>query len=247
VNAMKGCPQPVEFHSEGDVWVHTMMAVAALESPAFAETFHEPFLTNERAAPWDAEEVLAVLLHDMGKPSTLQTPETHGVDRIRFNRHAEVGASIAARVVDRLKLTAPDGRGVDKERLIFLIRHHMVLVHGEVAAMRSTTIEKYFFSDPVRGEKLLKLFYCDGTATIPMGGSATLREFQKLITRINALKVKGDKILPPPLLTGDEVMALLKIGPGRIVGEALAKLREAQLEGTISTYDEACQFIMTKE
>src|SRR5262245_52253566 len=65
---MRGCEQPPEFHPEGDVWVHTLLALAHLPArPSF-------------------ELALGTLLHDVGKPPTF----VRAPDRIRFDGHVEL-------------------------------------------------------------------------------------------------------------------------------------------------------------
>ena len=48
---------------------------------------------------------------------------------------------------------------------------------------------------------------------------------------------------PPRLLTGEEVQALLGVPPGPAVGRALAAVREAQVEGTVSGREEAVRLV----
>ena len=67
VGAMKGVPQPPEFHPEGDVWTHTLLMLEQLENPS-------------------VPLALGVLLHDVGKPATIRFAE-----RIRFDGHVEEG------------------------------------------------------------------------------------------------------------------------------------------------------------
>jgi len=90
--SMRSCPQPPNFHSEGDVWTHTRMALANLDSEKFKKQFGE-------ARP-SAEVVMAVLFHDLGKPLTLKTPERDGTDRIRFDGHDMAGAEAAEDIMD---------------------------------------------------------------------------------------------------------------------------------------------------
>ena len=80
VHSMKGVEQPPEFHPEGDVFEHTLLAVGMMSNPS-------------------PELALAVLLHDVGKPPTFQK-----TDRIRFNDHARVGSNMAAKICRRLKM-----------------------------------------------------------------------------------------------------------------------------------------------
>jgi poly(A) polymerase len=96
IKRMQGVAQPVEFHPEGDVWVHTMMMLEGLRSPT-------PTLA------------LGVLLHDVGKPPTFSVRE-----RIRFDNHVEVGAKMAEEISSRLRLSARE-----VEQVVELVRHHL--------------------------------------------------------------------------------------------------------------------------
>jgi len=239
---MKGCPQPEAFHTEGDVWAHTRLALSQLTSPAFQEEFQTPY---------DAEAALAVLFHDIGKPYTIQTPERDGVDRIRFNGHDQVGGRLARAIASRLKLSSYPKESryyVEEENLGWLIEKHLILVHGEVEQMRASTIEKNFLNPQRPGDQLMQVIFCDGMATIPPSGAPQLVYFRQLkerIRRIEALAAERSRI-PAPLLSGSEVMALLSIPPGPAVGNYLALLREEQLSGRLSDKEAAIDFLRSQ-
>jgi tRNA nucleotidyltransferase/poly(A) polymerase len=74
-----GVAQPQEFHPEGDVFSHTVKALALLDKPT-------------KVSAW------SVLLHDIGKPPTMVM-----ADRIRFSNHDVAGARMAADLLRRLK------------------------------------------------------------------------------------------------------------------------------------------------
>ncbi len=235
--AMRGCPQPKNFHAEGDVWTHTRLALTILKSPAYRRAFG-----NE---PPEADLALAVLFHDIAKPVTIQTPETHGVDRIRFNEHDTIGADMARKIIERLRLSAAPGFNVSADRVHWLILHHLILVHGAAEIMKASTVEKYFFNPVWPSDNLLKLIFADGSATIfEESGKAELNHFKAIKKRIAELK-RGPKkkTLPLPLLNGLDVMGELKIKPGPRVGEVLTLLREAQLEKKIKTRAEAFKML----
>lgn len=99
VQAMKGVAQPPEFHTEGDVWDHTLEAIKALKP--------------------DAQILLrwAVFLHDIGKPETFKIAE-----RIRFDGHCEASADIAKKILQRLKFSSKDIKIIE-----WLVRHHMMV------------------------------------------------------------------------------------------------------------------------
>ncbi len=87
--AMKGVPQPPEFHPEGDVWIHTMMMLEGMRQAS--ETL-----------------ALGVLLHDVGKPPTFRV-----ADRIRFDGHPEMGARMAVDILTRLRFPSGTIRQVE--------------------------------------------------------------------------------------------------------------------------------------
>jgi len=96
VAAMKGVPQPPEFHPEGDVWTHTLLMLERLDHPS-------PTLA------W------GVLLHDVGKPPTFRI-----ADRIRFDDHCEVGARMATDILRRLRFSNAEIRQVEA-----LVKNHL--------------------------------------------------------------------------------------------------------------------------
>jgi poly(A) polymerase len=100
VEAMVGVEQPPEYHPEGDVFVHTAMAMGFLRQPG---------------------AVLAVgtLLHDVGKPATFERAAS-----IRFHGHVEVGMTLADAICRRLRMSNDEREGV-----VELIRHHMRFMH----------------------------------------------------------------------------------------------------------------------
>jgi poly(A) polymerase len=237
---MKGCPQPPNYHAEGDVWTHTRLALERLQSPAFASEW-------SGKCP-DAEVIFAVLLHDVAKPVTITTPEKDGTDRIRFNNHDNVGARMARLICERVKLSQfprDSEWHIDPERLAWLVAHHLLLVHGAIEDMKNSTIERYFFADQRAGEQLLMVMWADGSATVPPSGTPDLTNYRAMRGRIAKLAALGRARtgLPPPLVDGRRLMTEFGIGPGPTVGKYLALVREAQLAGEVGTADEAVAWL----
>ncbi len=234
---MKDCPQPENFHAEGDVLVHTRLALEKLNSPEFKKQF--------RDEPLSMELILATLFHDLGKPPTLQTPERDGTDRIRFNKHDRTGAKIAKRICQRLKLSSPEGLGINIDQVAWLVDQHMILVRGNISKMRPSTIEKYFFNPNMSGKDLLKLSFADISATIPPNGQSNFTQFHQMIKRIKELKElsKNKKELPKSLLNGHEIIKEFNLESGSKIGELLNLLREEQLNKKIKNKKQAISFL----
>ncbi len=242
VLTMKNCPQPAEYHTEGDVFVHTRMALEALQG----DMFKKEFISNPTI---NATLVIATLLHDVGKPSTLKTPELHGVDRIRCDGHDTAGATMSRAITERLKMSQypkDSPLHVDPDNVSWLVQHHLIDAMAHV--MRPGTVEKYFFKDPAMGDNLCKLIFADGSASIMPNGTKGLEGYYRMKERIQALEAlhASKQGLPNPLLSGEEIMEVLGIPAGPQIGKALEALREAQLEGNVKTKNEAKIWLLTK-
>jgi poly(A) polymerase len=105
IEAMRGVPQPPQYHPEGDVFVHTALALDGLVLPEDGE--------GDEAT----DLLLGTLLHDVGKPPTLSRDPD---GRIRFNGHDALGARMAEEVLGRLRLPR---KTID--RVVSLVAEHM--------------------------------------------------------------------------------------------------------------------------
>ncbi len=241
VVAMKGCPQPPQFHSEGDVFQHTKLALAALASPSWQEFFG--------SAKPSLNTVVATLLHDIGKPLTLKTPERDGVDRIRTNDHDTAGANLVPKVCERLKLSSyvdPERGQVEPEVVTWLVQHHLILVHGKPEALKPSTIYRYFLKDAPRGLALQQLIFADASASWPEQGKPSAELLERLRARLPEIEAKLTTGKLQLLMSGDDIMKAFSLSPGPKVGELLQALEEAQLEGTVKTAEQAKDFLHTK-
>jgi tRNA nucleotidyltransferase/poly(A) polymerase len=87
-------------------------------------------------------------------------------------------------------------------------------------------------------------------ATVAVSLGARTPDVANWRTRLRPLvdlaRREGATLLDPPrLLSGEEVQRLLGIGPGPEVGRALAAVRQAQVDGTVRTREEAVGALIT--
>ncbi len=195
---MDGVPQPPEFHPEGDVFTHTRLALSHLRAPS-------PTLA------------LGVLLHDIGKPPTFER-----ADRIRFHRHAEVGAEMAEAVCRRLRLS-----GEETERVTALVREHLRFM--DLQRMRPARAKR-FLAGPDFADHL-ELHRVDCLAS--HGDLSTWAW-----ARDEATRLTEEERRPPRLVSGEDLIAL-GYRPGPRFRDMLEAVLDAQLEGTVRTRDEA--------
>jgi len=113
VAAMKGQPQPPEFHPEGDVFTHTVRMLDLVEQPS-------------------VPLIYAVLLHDVGKPATASQDNT---GRLRFHYHSSKGAEIARKILERLRFSNDE-----IEIIVHCVGNHMRFM--DVPRMRRATLRR---------------------------------------------------------------------------------------------------------
>jgi poly(A) polymerase len=161
----------------------------------------------------------AALLHDVGKPRTVgRTP-----DRYTFYYHEHVGRRLASEISLCLKLS-----NEERERIEWLVEKHQYLC--DARTMRKSKL-KTILHHPGIGE-LLALHRADALAS---GRSLDHVEYcEELLRTLPPL--------PPPLITGDDLKAL-GLEPGPLYKRLLDAVREAQLEETISTREEALDLV----
>jgi putative nucleotidyltransferase with HDIG domain len=198
VAAEVGVPQPVEFHPEGDVFEHTRLAVGHLRQPSVT-------------LAW------ATLLHDVGKPQTFER-----ADRIRFNRHDEVGAALARGVMERLRFSR---REVD--RVVWLVGRHMIF--KDLPQMREARLRRLLADEAF--PDLLELHRADCLAS---HGDLSAYEW----ARAQMARLAQEPPVRARLVTGHDLLAL-GLAPGPRLGEILRAVEDAQLEGRVRTREEA--------
>lgn len=204
VATMKGVEQPPQFHPEGDVFDHTVIMLDAMPS-----------------AP---ESVLAwsVLLHDVGKPVTAAFED----GRWRFNRHATVGAEMAARILKRLRASS---RLIDD--VTACIAGHMRF--ADVARMKRSTVRRVVGRPTFPTELELHRLDCEG--------SHGKLDHHRLLVAAQR-EFESEPVLPPPFVTGRDLLEM-GIAQGPDVGRWKQAVYDAQLEGIVDSRESALAWL----
>jgi len=177
---------------------------------------------------------LAGLLHDIGKPETKTFDNT---GRMRFLGHADVGAEIARRVMQRLRFSARETSLVSA-----MIDAHMRPVQiAQQQAPSRKAVYRFFRDTGEAGIDTLFLSLADHLGTA--GPRVDLENWRRHVAVIDyVLKMRLQErvvVEPPKLVDGDDLMSALGIPPGPRLGELLELVREAQAAGEVSTREEA--------
>lgn len=259
VTAGRGVTQPKEHY--WDVFDHAIEAVAALD---FMLSANEPATTREARlwhALWEGLGIfpglrghfneqlsegrsraallkVAGLLHDVAKPETRAADAT---GRIRFFGHADRGAETAALVLNRLRFSGREAGLVST-----MVAEHLrpgQLSHEGPPTRRA--LFRFYRDTGEAAESVLLLSLADHLAA--RGPRLRIDGWRRHVAYIAHVLARRDEdaeiVRPQRLLTGNDVMAALGIGPGPEVGRLLAQLEEAQASGDVQGRAAALAFL----
>ncbi len=169
--------------------------------------------------PAGASPTLAwgVLLHDAGKPGTFTR-----ADRIRFNGHVELGVRIARQIGQRLRFSHDDLKQVE-----LLVANHMRF--GDVHRMKESTIKRFLRLERFDEHLALHRLDCESS-------HRKLENYDLMARRYR--EMAPEMLRPERLLTGASLIAA-GYAPGPEFRRVLAEVEDAQLDGLITTPEEA--------
>lgn len=166
-----------------------------------------------------------VLLHDVGKPPTF-TPPSGPNGRIRFDEHVEVGTRMAEEICRRFRFSNDD-----TAQIAALVANH--LRFKDVPQMKTSTLKRFIRLD--RFDEHLELHRLDCSSS---HGHLDNYDF----VRRFVADTPAEQVRPPRLLTGDDLISL-GYKPGPPFHAILEAVEEAQLNGKVSTREEALQLV----
>jgi len=186
-------------------------------------------LDTVRLARGDKALQYAALLHDIAKPETFSSDDSG----VHFYRHERVGVDEASAILTRLRQPASLIERVGK-----LIENHM-----RIPSYRSEwtdgAVRRLMYDLGDELEHAMALAEADVRASDPVDLPEFEARLAELRTRVQQVGDAAEIARMKPLLSGDEVMELLGIGPGPRVGEVLGFLLDEQIEGRIQTREQA--------
>ena len=164
---------------------------------------------------------LAALFHDVGKPQTRGVQQGKGVT---FHHHDVVGARMT-----RKRLTALRYSHDDVEAITELVALHLRF-HTYQMGWTDSAVRRYVRDAGPLLAELNVLTRCDCTTRNERRAATLSKRMDELEERIAELSQREELASIRPELDGNQVMQHLGIGPGPMVGNALAFLLEIRLE-----------------
>jgi tRNA nucleotidyltransferase (CCA-adding enzyme) len=220
LKALDGCPQEPEWHPEGDVWVHTLQVVDQARTRI-----------DDLPRPQQLTIMLGALCHDLGKPRTTKFSD----GRIRSLDHEEQGVEPARSLLDRLNVHSIDGYDV-RAQVAGLTAQH--LKPGAWYKVRDEVGDGAFrrLAAKVDLELLARLAKSDCLGRKPGAFDCTAMDW--FLDRARQLGVEHKP--PGPILLGRHLLEL-GLNPGPRVGEILKAVYEQQMDGAVTTLEQAIE------
>jgi poly(A) polymerase len=167
--------------------------------------------------------VFSVLFHDIGKPPTAMVDEE---GRIRFNGHDRIGAEMTEAIMERLRFSR-----AEIDATVEAVRQHMVF--KDVPNMRVAKLKRFMARPTFNDELELHRVDCASSHAMMDNYEFLLRKKEEFA---------NEPIIPPPLVSGDDLIAL-GLKPGPRFGEILEAVETRQLEGALRDREEALQWV----
>ncbi|AWB96671.1 CCA tRNA nucleotidyltransferase [Agromyces badenianii] len=202
-----------EHHRHKDVYEHSLTVLEqAIEYEIERGVLDSPDLIVR----------LAALLHDIGKPPTRRF-EPGGA--VSFHHHDVVGAKLARK---RLRALRFDNDTVDAvSRLIEL---HLRFFGYTDGAWTDSAVRRYVRDAGDQLERLHILARADVTTRNRRKADQLAFAYDDLEERIAVLAEEEELAAVRPELDGQQIMAILGVSPGPVVGEAYKHLLEVRLD-----------------
>lgn len=186
----------------------------------------------------------SALLHDVGKAQVVQIDSTGST---RFPEHAQAGGQTAESIGAHLKLSRAEVQRISRAVCGHQILHH--LAEGKADASRLGIYQLY----RQYGEGILDICLLGLADTL---GKYQQRPPEELWQKENQaarllmeawFEKRTELVDPPRLLDGKEVMQLLQLEPGPVVGHILEEIRELQVVGEIKTRQQVLTWLDTRK
>jgi tRNA nucleotidyltransferase/poly(A) polymerase len=166
-----------------------------------------------------------IVMHDIGKARTRSEDESG----IHFYGHVREGEKIADALMRRLKFSR-----AETETILALIHCHMLFMN--VREMRPNRLKRFLRMPDFDMHLELHRLDC-------LGSHGVLDNYE--FCRNKLTEMADDELHPPRLLSGDDLITM-GFPPGPLFSEILRIVEDTQLDGEISTSDEARRLVMER-
>ncbi|GAA1350004.1 CCA tRNA nucleotidyltransferase [Falsarthrobacter nasiphocae] len=203
-----------EHHSHKDVYQHSL---TVLRQACETETDDDGPVPSP-----DFVLRFAALMHDVGKPSTRRF---EGNGAVTFRNHDVVGAKIVRRRMRALRFDNDTIKAVSR-----LVELHMRFFGYKDQAWTDSAVRRYVTDAGALLERLHRLTRSDVTTRNKRKAARLSQAYDDLEARIAELAEQEEMAAIRPDLDGGQIMEILGLRPGPLVGKAYRWLLDLRLE-----------------
>ncbi|SFV90371.1 tRNA nucleotidyltransferase [hydrothermal vent metagenome] len=257
LHALIGVPQDPKWHPEGDVWVHTMMVVDAM-----AEIMSREQGVGSREDKERLKLLFAALCHDFGKPATTtieyedgKIEKWHPINKsVSLETHTNTLHSSLFTLHSKIRAIGHEKAGLEPtksflyrltnehdfiENILPLVEHHLKPSQFYAQGAKAGAIRR--LATKVNIEALVYVAKADFLGrTTPKAATGRYEAGEWLLDEAKKLAVEHSPV--KPLLQGRDLIALGLV-PSPQFGAILQRVYEAQMDGKITTKEEALSFV----
>lgn len=212
-----------EHHRHKDVYQHSLQVLeqaASLEDGPEGQVPGPDFVLR-----------FAALMHDVGKPATRRF-EPGGA--VSFRHHDMVGSKLTAKRMKTLRFDNDTIKAVAR-----LVELHMRFYGYGEAGWSDSAVRRYVTDAGPLLDRLHKLTRSDVTTRNQRKAERLAFAYDDLEARIAALREQESLDAVRPDLDGGQIMAILGLKPGPVIGRAYKFLLEERMENGPLDQDEA--------
>ncbi|WBV58398.1 HD domain-containing protein [Chryseobacterium daecheongense] len=182
----------------------------------------------------------AALLHDIGKAPTKKFVEGTGWT---FHGHEFLGSKMVKTLFQKLKLPlGPDMKYVQK--MVKLSSRPIALITDDAS---DSALRRLLFDTGEDLEDLFTLCKADITTKNSKKQEKFKRNFEYVAVKIKEVEEKDQVRNFQPPISGEEIMEMFQLKPGREIGILKEKVKEAILEGEIQNdHEEAKKYVIAE-
>ncbi len=172
------------------------------------------------------------VLHDIGKPKS----KTFEDNTWQFHNHEAISEYMINKIAERLKWSTEQTVRVKK-----LTKFHGLPKELVKKGVSDSAIRRFVLDTEDIFDDLITFCKCDITTTLEKRRLNQITALINLETRVVELREKDNLRNWKNPVTGDWLMEVTGLSPGRIIGEVLAATKEAIMEGEISNEQSQAQ------